>query len=180
MAKPGGPYKKAEKVVAKTSAKSFNGTSGRKGKAEVHRTKKPQFNKKANKDKKEKKRKPIKPVALVEYDEEKRQDYITGFHKRKVAIKKGKIAKAVEFQKEEKREHRREKRGQLYQLKGMMQVIDAVGSKHSHVETVGKQKFNETITTVTVTAFEPDQAFDGFSSSDEDENEVRDEVSTNS
>jgi ribosomal RNA-processing protein 17 len=114
--------------------------------------------------KKEKGRKP-KPIVYgrrkasteyIGYNEKDRQDFVLGFHKRKVEKQKQRVEKAKKKQLEEKREHLREKRKELQKVMSIVDQIDAVTEDSfgpTTQETVGKS----TKTTVFISEFDPNE-----------------------
>jgi hypothetical protein len=100
-------------------------------------------------------RKPSK-AEYVEYDESARQEYVLGFHKRKVEKQKQRVEKAKLKKLEEKREHLREKRKELARVIPLVEKIDSVLNdkvNESMQETLGKK----TKTTVIISEFDPNE-----------------------
>ncbi|KAI8894194.1 hypothetical protein BC833DRAFT_568545 [Globomyces pollinis-pini] len=96
-----------------------------------------------------------KPVEFVAYNEDERREFVTGFHKRKLAAHKLKVEKAKNRDKEAKRENIREKRAKISKVIPLVKEIDAILEKNDLETTVKKTKGLDTVTTVTVTEFDP-------------------------
>jgi Nucleolar protein 12 (25kDa) len=113
--------------------------------------------------KKTKKAKPtkIKPVELISYNEADRKEFITGFHKRKVAHQKARVAKAVNRQKEEKRDSRKLVRAKISAVLPDVARIDEIqlGGVETQREKINGINDGEEIV-VTVTEFDAEDLVD--------------------
>lgn len=76
-------------------------------------------------------------IEYIEYDEAKRHEFITGFHKRKVENHKKKVQKAKNRDKEEKLVNIRRKQKIIDEAKKRVDEIDAI-SKIEAIETFGE------------------------------------------
>ncbi|KAJ3120814.1 hypothetical protein HK100_012643 [Physocladia obscura] len=63
---------------------------------------------------------------FIEYDDTRRQDYLTGFHKRKLEKIKAAKARDAKIERDEKREARKEKRSKLSEVKDDVEHIEAI------------------------------------------------------
>ena len=113
--------------------------------------------KRDNSKKKNKKEKHVKQLDSVEYDANARHEFITGFHKRKLQCKKDRVAKAVEREKEEKREHRRSKQKKLTGMLPELDKLEEIIKKCTNVSSVELHQGLETRTTVTIEDFDVDE-----------------------
>ncbi|KAJ3303089.1 hypothetical protein HDV03_004168 [Kappamyces sp. JEL0829] len=102
------------------------------------------------------KRKSIKTVERVDFDPKARHEFVTGFHKRKVAAHKKKVEKAKARDHEEKLVNRREKRAKLAKLSGLVEEIDSVAAKNTDSPSVLQTTTEETKVTVTIQPFDPE------------------------
>jgi ribosomal RNA-processing protein 17 len=84
---------------------------------------------------------------FVGYDEEKRSEFVLGFHKRKEEEKKKRNFKITESQKQEKRESRKAKRDKLAAVMPMLQKLEEI-NKDVKVKKIADKQF---VTTVTIT-----------------------------
>ncbi|KAJ3269584.1 hypothetical protein HDV01_001185 [Terramyces sp. JEL0728] len=93
---------------------------------------------------------------IVEYNEETRHEFVTGFQKRKQQLKKKRMEKKIERNKQEKRESLREKRRKLYDVIPMVKEIDSITEVSGDKDVVN---YGKSIT-VTVTPFDPEDIDD--------------------
>ncbi|KAI9100377.1 hypothetical protein DFS34DRAFT_648297 [Phlyctochytrium arcticum] len=106
-------------------------------------------------------------VEEVTYDENDRQDFLTGFHKRKLEQKRLARERAIKREKDEKREFRKEN-NKLHLVQDELNRIEAVnnpgvvrediGSDEEGTEPLRKETKTETtqrVTTVTISEWDP-------------------------
>ena len=107
-------------------------------------------------DKKFKPKRPKKivPVDYIEYNEKDRQEFILGFHKRKVEKHRVKVERAKERDLEEKRENKREKRKKLAKVIPMVKQIDSI-QEDTFQKDIQETINPETKTTVFISEFDP-------------------------
>ncbi|KAJ3168635.1 hypothetical protein HDU88_001528 [Geranomyces variabilis] len=118
---------------------------------------------------------PNSAVAEVTYDDSARREFLTGFHKRKLEKKKAAIEKWAEKAKEERRELRKEN-NKRHLILDDLERIEAVTQERAAAADEVKEKTVEvatipsasTITTVTISDWNPEQ--------EEEEEEEKDEV----
>ncbi|KAJ3260844.1 hypothetical protein HK103_007407 [Boothiomyces macroporosus] len=96
------------------------------------------------------------PKEIIEYNEESRHEFVTGFHKRKQQLKKKRVEKQIERSKQEKRDSLREKRRKLYDVLPMVKEIDSINEVSGEKDVV---KYGKSVT-VTVTPFDPEDMGD--------------------
>jgi hypothetical protein len=97
-----------------------------------------------------------KQIELISYNEQDRKEFITGFHKRKVALNKLRVQKAIQNQKEDKRESRRQVRKKISQVLPEVLRIDQIMDVQRNVETTETHRISSGEVVVTVEEFEPD------------------------
>jgi hypothetical protein len=109
-----------------------------------------------NQDKKSKPKRPKKivPVEYIEYNEKDRQEFVLGFHKRKVEKHKLKVQRAKERDLQDKRENKREKRKKLAKVIPMVKQIDSI-QEDSFQKDIQETINTETKTTVFISEFDP-------------------------
>ncbi|KAI9209745.1 uncharacterized protein BJ171DRAFT_594764 [Polychytrium aggregatum] len=101
--------------------------------------------------------------AIIEYDDSKRRDYLTGFHKRNLERKKKAIEYHMEQARQERLAARREARGRIAGVLPEIERIEAIrkaasGELDESLTTKRTKtlKDRDLITTVTITEFNPD------------------------
>jgi ribosomal RNA-processing protein 17 len=88
---------------------------------------------------------PKKITEYVAFDEKKRNDFVTGFHKRKMEIKKEKFGKYQQHLLDEKREKRREKESKVRSQIKQVKQIDAIQRKSDKVFESQDMKITVTV-----------------------------------
>lgn len=99
--------------------------------------------------------KPLQQIEIIAYNEEDRKEFITGFRKRKLKLKKDRIEKAINRQKEEKREARRASRKKVSQaLPEVERIEQMVRTAPASIETHKKDSGGQVV--VTIAEFDTD------------------------
>ncbi|KAJ3022693.1 hypothetical protein HKX48_005463 [Thoreauomyces humboldtii] len=107
---------------------------------------------------------PASAIAEVSYDDSARQDYLTGFHKRKLEKKKVAIAKYSEKMKEERRELRRENNKRHLILEDLERIEAVTQERAAAANEIKERAVNVStipsstrLTTVTISDWNPEE-----------------------
>lgn len=84
-------------------------------------------------------------VEFVEFDELKRNDFVTGFHKRKKEMKRQKASKYENHLQEEKRVKRREREKVLRRAADKVEEIEKIAQKDTNVIETDDVKISVTV-----------------------------------